>query len=151
MDQVTQTTKVESKCNHLITFEKVYIVEGGVKFIDHSDFMDIPAENFRYVFHFQTVDCANIYAISNKIEEKISLYDLYIKLITGLYDIGISYINNPTFITDIKPYTNDDCDEIHFHYTTTRINKKNIAWRSIHWDLFEKIVNILNSEDHEKA
>ena len=137
---------------NLITFEKVYIVEGGVKFIDNSELMDIPTENLRYVFHFQTVDCANIYAISKIPEEKtVSIYNLYIKLITGLYDIGVSYINNSTFITDIKPYTNDNCDEIHFHYTTTRINKKNIAWRSIQWDLFEKIVNVLNSEDHEKG
>ncbi len=120
----------------LVHLEPVIKVKDGLKLIDKTK--DIPKENIYYVFHFQTVDCAQIYAICiNPPNEILSKDYLYQNLIYGLYDIGVSYINRPDIITNITSYNDDQCDEIRLHYTSTREDLNNIAWRSIHWDLFE--------------
>jgi hypothetical protein len=132
--------------SNLIILEAVYAVENGLKFI--KDNLIIKDNSIKYVFHFQTVDCAKIYAInSNPTEIIMSKYHLYQNLIKGIYDIGIVYINNFNTITNIKSYNDADCDEIRLHYTESRSNTNNIAWRSINWDLFEDIIKILNSEE----
>ncbi len=138
----------------IVILEPMYETDEGLEFIvnpndEKAIEKQIESGNFRLAFHFQSVDCAAIYAIIKKPKWdidmdfyqylKINPYDkktLLDLLVTGNFDIGISRIGSYHVIKEITPYDNPINNEIHLHYTEPMTNPENIAWRSINWDLF---------------
>ena len=144
----------------VILIEPMYQTEEGLEFIpDPNDYVFMQEKSdegkFKLAFRFQTVDCAEIYAIFNNENwtNSLNLYkytclqrntkkELYQLLIKGQFDIGISRMGSYQLIKhhDITSYNHDDNDEIRLHYTQPRSVKDNVAWRSITWDLFSEYV-----------
>ena len=93
-----------------------------------------------YVCHIQTVECARIYAISERPLRDIALQDLFTMIQKGKFKFGVTYINNSNIITAINDFQHEDNTEILLHYTQPRSFPGNVAWRSIHWDLFADFI-----------
>jgi len=152
---------------HIILIEPMYQTDEGLEFIpDPNDYVFMQEKSdegkFKLAFRFQTVDCAEIYAIFNseKWTNSFELYkytclqrntkkELYKLLIEGEFDIGVSRLNSYQLIKhhDITSYNHDDNDEIRLHYTQPRSVSGNVAWRSITWDLFKDIVDDMNKKN----
>jgi hypothetical protein len=148
-----------------VLLEPMYETDEGLEFIvDPNDYKTIQTQldlgKFRLAFHFQTVDCACIYGVTNIDTWKIDLsvyqylqknpYDrstLFKLLLLGHFDIGIARIGSYHLIKDLKPYSDAENNEIDFHYMVPRIHPGNVAWRSILWDLFAPFVDHINDED----
>ena len=151
----------------IILIEPMYQTEEGLEFIpDPNDYVFMQEKSdegkFKLAFRFQTVDCAEIYAIFNNENwtNSLNLYkytclqrntkkELYQLLIKGQFDIGISRMGSYQLIKhhDITSYNHADNDEIRLHYTQPRSVKDNVAWRSITWDLFKDIVDDMNRKN----
>ena len=152
-----------------VFLEPMYETDEGLEFIVNPDDYDaiqiqINADKFRMAFHFQTVDCACIYGVTNKHTWKIDIgvykylqkhpYDhrtIFKLLLLGHFDIGISRIRSYHIITEITPYSHENNSEINMHYMELKSNPANIAWRSINWDLFAKIVDDRNKDSSPPA
>ena len=93
-----------------------------------------------YVCHIQTADCVRIYAISERPLRNIAMKDIFVMLQQGKFKFGVAYINNSNTITDINDFQHEDNSEIRLHYTQPRSFIGNVAWRSIHWDLFADFI-----------
>lgn len=94
-----------------------------------------------YVCHIQTVDCVRIYAIAERpLQQDITCEDMFALLKKGEFKFGIARINNSNTITDITDFEHEDNSEIRLHYTQPRSFPGNVAWRSIHWDLFADFI-----------
>ncbi len=148
-----------------VFLEPMYETDEGLEFIvNPADYKTIQTQidlgKFRMAFHFQTVDCACIYAVTNKETWKIdqSVYQyleknpydrrtLFKLLLLGHFDIGMTRIGSYHIIKDIKPYSDEANNEIDLHYMLPRNDPNNVAWRSIHWDLFAAIVDEINDEE----
>ena len=155
-----------------VFLEPMYETDEGLEFIvDPNDYKfigkQIDAGTFRLAFHFQTVDCACIYGVTNKDTWMIDLdiykylqknpYDrrtLLKILLLSHFDIGIARIGSYHLIKDIKHYGHEDNSEINLHYMYPRYEPSNVAWRSITWDLFAPMVDQLNEniqqQDYER-
>jgi hypothetical protein len=147
----------------------MYETEKGLEFIvEPNDENEIQTQmdsgNFRLAFHFQTVDCACIYAVTNKNTWLIDMQvyrhlrknpytrrTLLKLLLLGHFDIGVMRIGNYGIINDIKSYNDDENSEIRLHYTEPKTTRGNVAWRSIKWDLFGRIVDEMNEEVWRQA
>jgi hypothetical protein len=149
-----------------VMLEPIYEIDGDLEFIvNPEDYNTIQQQiekgKLRLAFHFQTVDCACIYAVTNAswfID--ISIYShlrknpytrrmLLILLKLGHFDIGVTRIGNYHVITDIKPYDSDENSEIRLHYNYPNSYAGNVAWRSINWDLFKHLVEEMNQEERD--
>ena len=104
---------------------------------------------YKPILYFQSVDCADIYIIANMIQNNIdinkgyTLDEIFTSFINNKFHIGsIQHYNNKDQYTikNIKKLEDDDNSEIKLHYTTSKKNPNNIAWRTITWDLFEEYV-----------
>lgn len=93
-----------------------------------------------YVCHIQTVDCARIYAISERPLRDIALQDLFTMLQKGNFKFGVTTYHNYNTITAINDFHHEENSEILLHYTQPRSFPGNVAWRSIHWDLFADFI-----------
>lgn len=148
-----------------IQIEPMYETDEGLEFIPNpndTEFIKQQCElgNFKLAFHFQSITCAEIYAIFNNDQwsNSYDLYryiclrrntnkELYKLLIEGNFDIGIARLGSYHVIKEITPYSHDNNDEIRLHYTQPKTTEGNIAWRSITWDAFKDIVDELNKND----
>ncbi len=148
-----------------VFLEPMYETDEGLEFmVNPEDYDAIQTQmdlgKFRLAFHFQTVDCACIYGITNKETWKIDMavykylqknpYDrrtLFKLLLLGHFDIGVARVGRYHIIGDIKPYGDEENNEIDLHYMVSRDAPDNVAWRSILWDLFELMVEKLNDEE----
>ena len=157
-----------------VFLEPMCETDEGLEFIvDPNDYKaiakQIEAGTFRLAVHFQTVDCACLYAVTNKETWKIDLeiytylqknpYDrrtLFKLLLLGHFDIGVARIGSYHLIKDITPYSDEANSEINLHYMYPRYEPSNVAWRSINWDLFAPMVDQINeisqqqSEDYKR-
>jgi hypothetical protein len=147
-----------------VFLEPMYETDEGLEFIvDPNDYKTIAKEiyagTFRMAFHFQTVDCACLYGVTNKDTWKIDLavyqylqknpYDhriLLKLLVLGHFDIGIARIGSYHVLKDIAPYGDEINSEINKHYMELRSEPGNVAWRSINWDLFAEFVDDMNDK-----
>ena len=155
--------KYESK---LIQFSVGYLLKDGSICLteDKVDKVDKVDElvkrefntNFKPVLQFQTVEGADIYMIGNlhndfdydifDINKGYTLDEIYNYFINGKFHIGSvqhynnDYRNGIYNIRNINTLDNDNNSEIKLHYTTSRNNSINVAWRSITWDLFSDYV-----------
>jgi hypothetical protein len=146
-----------------VMLEPIYETDDGFEFIvnpeDYSAIQKyIEQGKLRLAFHFQTVDCACIYAVTNASWYlDISIYChlrknpytrrmMLILLKLGNFDIGVTSIGNYHIITNIQSYIADNNDEIRMHYNYPRCYAGNVAWRSINWDLFKSFVEEMNQE-----
>jgi len=130
-----------------IKFNKAYVSLEGDLILPNNIENDKYYRQYTPVLKFQTVEGADIYIIadvySNLIDfnKTYTLEQIYNYFINGKFNIGtmqhysVDYSNG--IIKNINNYHHDDNSEIKLHYTTTRINKSNVAWRTITWDLFE--------------
>lgn len=148
-----------------VFLEPMYETDEGLEFIVNPNAYDaiqlqIDLGKFRMAFHFQTVDCACIYGIANKETWKIDMaiykylqknpYDrrtLFKLLLLGHFDIGVASIGSYHIIKDIKPYSDEENNEIDLHYMVPRNEPGNVAWRSIVWDLFAPYVALINDDE----
>ena len=148
-----------------IQIEPMYETDEGLEFIPNTNDIDFIKEQcelrkLKLAFRFQTVTCAEIYAIFNNDQwsNSYDLYryvclgrntnkELYNLLIEGNFDIGIARLGSYHAIKEITPYSHDNNDEIRLHYTQPKTTEGNIAWRSITWDAFKDIVDELNKND----
>jgi hypothetical protein len=154
-----------SECQ--VKLEPMYETDEGLEFIvNPDDYTAIQKQmdlgKFRMAFHFQTVDCACVYGVTNK---DTWVFDIevykYLKkypytrrtllqlLKAGHFDIGVTRLGNYHVITDITPYDVDENSEIRLHYTYPRSYAGNVAWRSMNWDLFKENVDEMNKEAME--
>ena len=155
-----------------VFLEPMYETDEGLEFIvDPNDYKtiakEIDAGTFRMAFHFQNVDCACLYGVTNKDTWKIdlSVYQylqknpsdrriLLILLMLSHFDIGVARIGSYHVIKDITPYGDEANSEINLHYMYPRYEPSNVAWRSITWDLFAEMVEQLNEniqqQDYER-
>jgi hypothetical protein len=142
----------------LVSLDPMYETDEGLEFIvNPNDYKaigkQIEAGIFRLAFHFQTVDCASIFAVTNKATWKIDLdiykylqknpYDsrtLFKLLLLGHFDIGAARAGSYHVIKNITPYSDESNSEINLHYLYPRSRPGNVAWRSINWDLFAPMV-----------
>ena len=81
------------------------------------------------------------------INKGYTINEIFNNFINGKYLIGTLkyyYKNNYNngIIDDISMYQDDVNDEIRLHYTKSRCESGNVAWRTITWDLFEKYVTM---------
>ena len=147
----------------LVFLDPMYETNEGLEFIvNPNDYKaiekQIEAGTFRLAFHFQTVDCASIYGVTNKETWKIDLdiytylqknpYDrrtLFKLLLLGHFDIGAAHAGSYHLIKDITPYSDEVNSEINLHYMYPRCEPGNVAWRSIKWDLFAPMVEQINA------
>ena len=111
-------------------------------------------ENYKPILHFQSVEGADVYIIANMVENTIdinkgyTLDEIYNYFINGKFHIGSvqhyvgNYKINNIIIRNINILDHDDNSEIKIHYTTSikTQNPLNVAWRTIHWDLFSEYV-----------
>ena len=148
-----------------IKIEPMYETDEGLEFITNTNDIEFIKQqcelgNFKLAFHFQSIMCAEIYAIFNNDQwsNSYDLYryiclrrntnkELYNLLIEGNFDIGIARLGSYHVIKEITPYSHDNNDEIRLHYTQPKTTEGNIAWRSITWDAFKDIVDELNKND----
>jgi len=142
----------------------MYETDEGLEFIvNPNDEKAIQTQmdlgKFRLAFHFQTVDGACIYAVTNKdtwlidieVYRHIKKYPytrrtLFKILLLGHFDIGVTRIGKYHVISDITSYNDESNSEIRLHYTKPKATNGNVAWRSINWDLFRNMVDELNDE-----
>ena len=108
--------------------------------------------NEKPIMQFQTVEGADIYIIGNMIENIIdinkgyTLDEIYNYFINGKLHIGSvshndgKYVKNHMIIKNISTLEHDDNSEIKLHYTTSKKNINNVAWKTIQWDLFSDYV-----------
>jgi hypothetical protein len=153
-----------SDCHVLL--EPMYETEEGLEFIvnpadHHAILKQMEQGKFRLAFHFQTVDCVCIYAVTNNswyidvpiyhhLRKNPYTRRMLLNLMKlGHFDIGITNLGKYHVIVDIKPYTADENSEIQLHYNYPRSYAGNIAWRSINWDLFKSLVDDMNEEAME--
>ena len=137
------------KSNHetqYVKFSRAYVsVEGYLILLNNIE-NDKYYRQYTPVLKFQTVEGADIYIISDiyndliDINKNYTLDEIYNYFINGKFNIGSikhndSYSNG--IIKNINNLYHDDNSEIKLHYSTTRINSSNVAWRTITWDLFE--------------
>ena len=151
----------------IILIEPMYQTEEGLEFIpDPNDYVFMQEKSdegkFKLAFRFQTVDCAEIYAIFNN-DQWTNHYDLYryicLKrnpkeelyrlLVEGQFDIGIARHGSYHVIKEITPYLHEHNNEIRMHYEDRRDVPGNVAHRSIHpgSDVFQEIVDKLNADE----
>lgn len=150
----------------LVMLEPMYETDEGLEFmVDPSDneaiLKQIEVGKFRMAFHFQTVDCVCIYAVTNASWYiDISIYNhlrknpytrrmMLILLKLGNFDIGFTSLGKYHVISDIQPYLAEANSEIRLHYNYPRSYAGNVAWRSIKWDLFKPLVEEMNEEAME--
>jgi hypothetical protein len=151
-----------------VFLEPMYETDEGLEFIvdpnDHNTIQkQIELGTFRMAFHFQTVDCACIYAVTNKDTWRIDLavyqylqknpYDrrtLLKLLVLGHFDIGMARLGSYHLIKDVTLYSDDANSEINKHYMELRGEPGNVAWRSIHWDLFAQFVDDMNEKAQQR-
>ena len=105
-----------------------------------------------YILNFQTVEGCDLYLIADKTQIDINNYYtlqyIFDNFINGKYLIGtLQYYyknNNINGIIDnidnIDMYNDENNDELKLHYTKTKDTPENVAWRTIHWDLFSEFV-----------
>ena len=137
----------------LLPSSKIYILGKNIKCYDYN-------EKYRPILHFQTVEGADIYLIGNMnkdnkdnidnidiidLNKGYTLDEIYNYFINGKLHIGTnSHYNgihkNPYFINNISELNHEDNSEIKLHYTTSKKNVNNVAWRTIQWDLFSDYV-----------
>jgi hypothetical protein len=147
-----------------VVLEPMYKTSEGLEFIvnpdDHNAIQtQIEAGNFRLAFLFQAVDCACIYAVSNKDTWAIDIevykhlqknpytkQILFKLLVLGHFDIGISRLRSYHIIKEITSYWDPINSELNAHYIYPRSNPDNVGWRSVNWDLFETIVDEMNAD-----
>jgi hypothetical protein len=162
-----QTKQQQPKMNpnaksEFIQLEPMYETDDGLEFIvDPNDYKAIQTQiskgTFRMAFHFQTVDGACLYGVTNKNTWLIDLavyqylqknpYDKRILLkllVLGHFDIGVARIGSYHLIKDVTLYSDETNNEIILHYMALRSEPGNVAWRSITWDLFEAFVDDMN-------
>lgn len=147
-----------NNATNLVIFDPMYETDEGLEYINPADTKtiqeQIEAGRFRLAFHFQSVDCAAIHAVTKKNKWNIdwSVYNYLLKspydkrtlfklLLLGDFDIGVSRIGSYHIVREIKPYDDDINGEIRMHYSLPRSVTENVAWRSINWDFFEEFVN----------
>ena len=113
-------------------------------------------EKYRPVLQFQYVERGvDVYIIGNMIPNSIyidinkgyTLDEIYKYFIDGNFMIGtINYFYSNNFenykfiIKNINTLEHEDNSEIKLHYTTSKKNVNNVAWRTIQWDLFSDYV-----------
>jgi hypothetical protein len=160
-----QTNTQQPKMNNeFIQLEPMYETDEGLEFmVDPNDYKAIATQiamgTFRMAFHFQSVDCAAIYGVTNKNTWLIDLavyqylqknpYDKRILLkllVLGHFDIGVARLGSYHLIKDVTPYGDEVNKEINNHYMELRTEPGNVAWRSITWDLFEQFVTDMNDQ-----
>ncbi len=151
-------------CNDTHVFlEPMQETDEGLEFmVNPNDLQAIQTQidlgKFRLAFHFQTVDCACIYGVTNKDTWAIDLniytylqknpYEkrmLFKLLILGHFDIGVARIGSYHLIKEITVYSDEVNSEINMHYMNPRSDPTNIARYSINWDLFASIVEQMNA------
>ena len=161
---IKQTTKPDKKMTDTsVMLEPIYETDDGFEIMgNHDDYSAIQEHiekgKLRLAFHFQTVDGACIYAVTNASWYiDISIYChlrknpytrrmMLILLKLSHFEIGLMRLGNYKLITDIKPYIADENSEIRLHYNYPRSYAGNVAWRSIMWDLFKHLVEEMNQE-----
>ena len=153
-----------SECH--VMLEPMYETEEGLEFIvnptDYSAIQtQIDQSKFRLAFHFQTVDGACIYAVTNDtwymdshiyrhLRKNPYTRRMLLNLMKlGHFDIGVTYIGKYHVITNIQSYFSEEQSEIRLHYSYPRSYAGNVAWRSIKWDLFKPLVDEMNEEARE--
>ena len=152
--------KYESK---LLQFSVGYLLKDGTICLnenkdDKVEGLEILEFNkvFKPVLHFQSVEGADIYMIGNlhnnldydifDINKGYTLDEIYNYFMNGKFHIGSvqhynnDYMNGIYNIRNINTLDDDNNSEIKLHYTTSRSNSINVAWRSITWDLFSEYV-----------
>jgi hypothetical protein len=152
--------KYESK---LLQFSVGYVLKDGTICLtenknDKVDGLEILEFNkvFKPVLQFQSVEGADIYMIGNlhnnldydifDINKGYTLDEIYNYFMNGKFHIGSvqhynnDYKNGIYNIRNINTLDDDNNYEIKLHYTTSRTNSINVAWRSITWDLFSEYV-----------
>lgn len=138
--------------NKLINFQLGYFNEEDNIQILSNDKKIENTENinqYKPILHFQSAEGADIYIIANMIQNNIdinkgyTLDEIFTNFINNKFHIGtIQHYNNKEqyIIKNIKTLEDDDNSEIKLHYTTSKKDPNNIAWRTITWDLFEEYV-----------
>lgn len=152
-----------------VMLEPMYETEEGLEFVVNPDAYDaiqahIEQGKLRLAFHFQTVDCACIYGVTNKDTWAIDIdvykylqknpYDrrtLLKLLLLGHFDIGVSRIGSYHLIKDVTLYSDEVNEDINLHYMYLRDEPGNVVWRSIHWDLFSQFVEEMNDPSSQQA
>jgi hypothetical protein len=153
-----------------VFLEPMYETDEGLEFmVNPNDYKAIQTQiekgTFRMAFHFQTVDCACIYGVTNKNTWLIDLavytylqknpYDRKILLkllVLGHFDIGIARLGSYHLIKDedITLYSDEVNSELNKHYMELRTEPGNVAWRSINWDLFAQFVDDMNEQAQQR-
>ena len=104
-----------------------------------------------YILNFQVCEGSSLYLIADKtqidINKGYTTKYIFENFINGHYLIGTIkayYKNNYNYINgiidDISTYNDNKNTEILLHYTKTKDFDGNVAWRTIHWDLFDDFV-----------
>jgi hypothetical protein len=156
--------KYEEDTILLLQFEIGYLTKKGnillenKKILDNDDNDDNVILQDRhnrpfemYILNFQTFEGGELYLISDKsqidINKGYTIKYIFENFINGHYLIGTLqayYKNNYNYtngiIDNISTYNSDNNSEIILHYTKTKDYDGNVAWRTIHWDLFEEFV-----------
>jgi hypothetical protein len=156
--------------NEHVFLEPMCETDEGLEFmVNPNDYKAIQNQielgTFRLAFHFQTVDCACIYGVTNKNTWRIDLavytylqknpYDRRILLkllVLGHFDIGITRLGSYHVIKDedVTLYSDEVNKEINKHYMELRSELGNVAWRSINWDLFAQFVDDMNEKAEQR-
>jgi len=138
--------------NKLINFQLGYLNdENNIHILAYNTKIENTFNNNQYkpILHFQSAEGADIYIIANMIQNNIdinkgyTLDEIFTNFINNKFHIGtIQHYNNKEqyIIKNIKTLEDDDNSEIKLHYTASKKDPNNIAWRSITWDLFEEYV-----------
>jgi len=139
-----------------IKFSKAYMsVEGNIILLNTLE-TDKYYRKYIPVLQFQSVEGADIYLIANidnidnvytdliDINKTYTLDEIYNYFINNKFHIGSMQYYNDDYsngiISNINTLNNESNNEIKLHYTKTRLNSDNVAWRTITWDLFENFV-----------
>ena len=138
------------KSNHepqYVKFSRAYLTVEGYLILLNNIETDKYYRQYTPVLHFQTVEGADIYIISDictdliDINKTYTLDQIHNYFINGKFNIGSKKHNDAYYrngiIKNINNLYHDDNSEIKLHYSTTRLNSSNVAWRTITWDLFE--------------
>ena len=102
------------------------------------------------LLHFQTFEGGEVYLIEDNwtkigLNKYYTINEIYNNFINGKYLIGslkYYYKNNYKngIIDDVSEFHDESNSEIRLHYTTSRHEIGNVAWRTITWDLFSEFV-----------
>ena len=101
-----------------------------------------------YVLNFQSVEGCDVYLIADNsqidIDKNYTLKYIFDNFINDMYLIGTVHYyyknNHVNGIINVNMKNVKASDELKLHYTQSKDTPGNVAWRTIHWDLFSEFV-----------